>query len=260
MKTCRKCNQVKSKDEFSFTNKAKGYRKSICKKCFAEYYRKYQNDNRQKLSEYSLQWYKNNNYKELQKRKLMREVKNEELSNYHKEYRKNNLKRIKEVDKIYRIKNQERIKLVKSKWVADNQEYINKQKRQWDKDNKEKLRPIKREKERLRLANNINYRISKAFSHRLRETLKRTKNGCKWQSIVGYSIQELKIHLESLFWPGMTWGNYGEWHIDHIKPISAFSFISINDPEFKQCWVLSNLQPLWAKDNLSKGAKLVVNF
>lgn len=63
-------------------------------------------------------------------------------------------------------------------------------------------------------------------------------------------------HLESKFVEGMTWENRSEWHIDHIRPIASFNYATPDDPEFKQCWSLSNLQPLWAKENMSKGAKL----
>lgn len=68
---------------------------------------------------------------------------------------------------------------------------------------------------------------------------------------------ELVIHLESQFIDGMTWDNHGMngWHIDHIRPISSFNFDSTDHPDFKKCWALDNLQPLWVEDNLSKGDK-----
>lgn len=61
--------------------------------------------------------------------------------------------------------------------------------------------------------------------------------------------------LEAKFKPGMSWGNHGEWHIDHKRPIASYDFSSADDPAFKECWSLENLQPLWAKENLSKGAR-----
>ena len=70
---------------------------------------------------------------------------------------------------------------------------------------------------------------------------------------VGCSIDELKKHLSSQFTEGMSWENYGEWHIDHIKPCASFD-LSILE-EQKKCFHYSNLQPLWAKDNLKKGVK-----
>lgn len=89
-------------------------------------------------------------------------------------------------------------------------------------------------------------------------SLRGKKNGAHWQFIVGYTVQDLKDHLGSLFQNGMSWGNYGQWHIDHIRPVSLFSFKSYKDKQFKQCWALSNLQPLWAEDNLRKGNKYEV--
>ncbi len=69
-------------------------------------------------------------------------------------------------------------------------------------------------------------------------------------------MQDLIAHLESLFQPSMTWENYGKWHIDHKRPIASFNFTSYEDPEFKECWALNNLQPMWAKENMSKGNKI----
>lgn len=73
----------------------------------------------------------------------------------------------------------------------------------------------------------------------------------------GYTIAELKIHIEKQFLKGMSWDNYGMhgWHIDHIVPKCAFDFSK--DEEFNKCWSLSNLRPLWAKDNKIKNGKSV---
>jgi len=90
----------------------------------------------------------------------------------------------------------------------------------------------------------------------LNQKLKRrglTKDGNRTFELLGYKPEELICHLESKFQHGMSWGNYGEWHIDHINPDSWFNYMSTNDVEFKSSWALSNLQPLWARDNLSKG-------
>lgn len=75
---------------------------------------------------------------------------------------------------------------------------------------------------------------------------------------LGYSPEELMAHLEKQFLPGMSWENYGKdgWHIDHIIPLSVFNYHTIEDIDFRRCWALSNLQPLWAADNLKKNAKL----
>lgn len=73
---------------------------------------------------------------------------------------------------------------------------------------------------------------------------------------MGYSYESLISHLESQFKEGMTWENYGKWHVDHKIPVSFFQFNSTDDVEFKMCWRLENLQPLWAKENQSKGNRL----
>lgn len=73
--------------------------------------------------------------------------------------------------------------------------------------------------------------------------------------VLGYTKEELKAKIELQFEEGMSWDNYGEWHIDHIKPVSAFNFEKTTDKEFKECFALENLQPMWAGDNLRKGAK-----
>jgi hypothetical protein len=89
------------------------------------------------------------------------------------------------------------------------------------------------------------------------------KNGKSILNYLPYSINELKKHLESLWEPWMNWNNYGgrtndprlTWHIDHIKPHSSFSYTSMEDIEFRECWALSNLQPLEKIANIKKGCK-----
>ncbi len=88
-----------------------------------------------------------------------------------------------------------------------------------------------------------------------RSISKETKSGRKTFDLLGYTVDELKSHLERQFQPGMSWENYGEWHIDHRVPLSSFKYDSPDCPEFKLAWAITNLQPLWWRDNLSKGAK-----
>ncbi len=73
-----------------------------------------------------------------------------------------------------------------------------------------------------------------------------------WESLVGYSVVDLMAHLEKQFKPGMSWDNYGKWEIDHIFPRSHFHYNSCQDDQFKRCWSLSNLQPLWKIENIRK--------
>jgi hypothetical protein len=93
----------------------------------------------------------------------------------------------------------------------------------------------------------------------INKSIKR-KNNKSWKTLVNFTLEELKIHLESKFTEGMTWENRGKggWHIDHIIPQSYFKFDSYDHPAFKACWELSNLQPMWEKDNLSKGDNITI--
>jgi len=75
---------------------------------------------------------------------------------------------------------------------------------------------------------------------------------------VGMTPDELMDYLEGRFTEGMTRDNYGEWHVDHIRPISSFDFTGPdNEEQLHMAWNYTNLQPLWAADNMSKGAKCI---
>lgn len=67
---------------------------------------------------------------------------------------------------------------------------------------------------------------------------------------VGYTRDELRAHIEQRFLPGMSWANYGEWHVDHVRPKNQFD--PTNADDVRDCWALSNLRPLWALDNLRR--------
>lgn len=99
--------------------------------------------------------------------------------------------------------------------------------------------------------------IGARLSAGIRRTLRGGKGGRKWEALVGYTAEELKDHLERQFLPGMTWENRSEWHIDHILPVSSFNYDSPDHPDFKACWALTNLRPMWAKDNQKKSSKRV---
>ena len=103
-------------------------------------------------------------------------------------------------------------------------------------------------------------KISRRISSAIRSSLNcnGTKNEFHWEELVDFTLEELLEHLENQFDEGMIWENHGDWHIDHIRPISSFNFQSPEDPEFKECWCLENLQPLWAEDNLRKKDKYLL--
>jgi hypothetical protein len=130
--------------------------------------------------------------------------------------------------------------------------------RQWRAKNPDKVQAI-RIKKALKLHNNPKLRLTNSFRSYIYQTLKRlavAKNSRAF-SILGYSPSDLRAHIERQFLPGMSWVNYGEWHVDHIRPLASFCYVSTEDDDFKQAWALSNLRPLWASDNMSKGAQLI---
>ncbi len=91
----------------------------------------------------------------------------------------------------------------------------------------------------------------------IRGALNRGGTSAKFEDFVGYSTQQLKNHLEAQFTKDMNWERFrlGEIHIDHIVPVSSFD---LSDPdELKSAWAITNLRPLWAKDNLIKSSKRI---
>ena len=113
-----------------------------------------------------------------------------------------------------------------------------------------------------RLLKNRNSEPRQAISRRIRRSInqcirhKKIVKSDKSFDMLGYTPKELMDHFESYFTEesGYTWDNMHLWHIDHIRPIASFDFDSTDHPEFKECWALENLQPLWAKDNMRKNA------
>ena len=124
----------------------------------------------------------------------------------------------------------------------------------------EKRRPKAREKFHILYGNDLTYTLKHRVGALIRRTLRfnKKKDG-KMVKILGFTVGELRKHIESQFSEGMNWDKFlnGEIHLDHKIPIIFFKPQSVDDPAFKKCWALSNLQPLWAKENLSKGGKIL---
>lgn len=140
-----------------------------------------------------------------------------------------------EQSKEWALQNRDKSREIKSNWKKKNRDKYLKQSRAY-------MRK-KRENPEFRLSRNI----SKGVWESLKEVGKK-KNGRKWESIVGYTSDELVLHLESQFLDGMAWENYGHvWHIDHIVPLSWFGHDRILN-----AWALENLQPMFASENCSK--------
>lgn len=88
---------------------------------------------------------------------------------------------------------------------------------------------------------------------RIWDAIKNNYKSAHTLELLGCSIESLRIHLQKQFTKGMSWSNYGKWHIDHIKPCASFDLFK--PKEQRKCFNYTNLQPLWAEDNLRKGIK-----
>lgn len=113
---------------------------------------------------------------------------------------------------------------------------------------REELRRKKREYQRCRRLD-PGQRVLDSIRRRVRHVCGGKARGAI--TVLGYTAAELRAHLEALFVDGMNWQNYGEWHVDHLRPVSSFDLPA----QMAECWALENLQPLWGPENLSKYSK-----
>jgi hypothetical protein len=120
----------------------------------------------------------------------------------------------------------------------------------------EKYKVSRRQYFRKLRAESPQYKLTVNLRRRLVKALK-AKNATRCArsfDLLGCQPYELRTHLERLFSPGMTWENYGTWHMDHIRPLASFD---LQDPEQQKiAFHFSNIQPLWGSDNIRKGARI----
>ena len=100
--------------------------------------------------------------------------------------------------------------------------------------------------ESYRLLVNIRTRINRALS-------RGTTKSAGTLSLLGCTIEQYRKHLSDLFSDGMSWSNYGEWEVDHVRPCADFD-LRMPDNQ-RACFHFSNTQPLWKEKNLQKGDK-----
>ncbi len=188
-----------------------------------------------------------------------------------REWRQENLKEVKRKDRERgiekRARNPEAHREYHKKWYQKNQERRITRTSKWQRENPEKVRAYSKKwkhanleksriRDRYRRANDLNYRIKKQLRIRLYCALRgRVKRGSAVQDL-GCSVEDLRRHIESQFQPGMTWENWSlpGWHIDHIKPLASFDLSKRN--QLLEACHYTNLQPLWAEDNLRKDCLL----
>jgi len=162
-------------------------------------------------------------------------------------------------DKKYYESNKEKISEYYSEWRENKKEHLKEYQKKWREENRDKLRKTKRDYEKNRKDSDPLYKLISNFRTAIYQVLKESnveKNG-HYFDILGYTPEELIVHLENQFTEGMTWKNYGEFHVDHKLPISSFNIKEIGDEEFMRCWCLDNLQPMWGEENIRKSNKIL---
>lgn len=220
-KKCSKCEQVKEVCEFNKSSRSKLGVQSSCKKCKKIAAKKEYEKNKTRILNYQKEYYSQN---ELKIKVRMK-----------KDYSKNQ-KDLLEYQKTYYIKN-----ITQKLEYAKRYRETNKEKRNKYETNRKKTDPI--------------YKIKYLVRNRIYKYLilkKITKKHPTFE-IVGCTPQELKIHLEEKFIKDMSWDNQGEWHIDHIIPLAS---AKTEEELYKLCH-FTNLQPMWALDNIKKGSKII---
>jgi hypothetical protein len=204
---------------------------------------------KEKMKEYQKKWYLNDKERIKQKSKNYYYKNKEKQKQYGKEYRLKN----KEKQKQYRLKNREKQRQYEKKWRLNNKEKANQKNKKWRLNNKEKINKYLSKYEKKRRKIDPNFKLKKYIRSRIWSVLKGKEKSNSTIKLLGCSIEECWQHLESKFQPGMTRENQGLWHIDHIIPCASFD---LRCPvQQLACFHYTNLQPLWAIDNLKKGAK-----
>jgi hypothetical protein len=172
------------------------------------------------------------------------------------------LKRQRERSKNYHARNAEKNRIRLRRWRKANPAKAAAIAKSWKERNPEKKQAITRRSYERKMASPQG-RLENSTKAVVSASLKPgVKNGRQTFSLLGYSVDKLRRHLEARFLPGMSWKNYGKfgWHVDHIVPLSAFNYDAPEHADFKRAWALANLRPLWARDNWSKHAKLTAPF
>ena len=161
-----------------------------------------------------------------------------------------------QIDKqIYYKENKNKILIYRNEYVKIKKKEIANYHKNYYLKHKKDLKKYKYEYKKKKLKNNISFKIETNLRRRISSALFEHRKSKPTMKLLGCSIDFLKHYLESQFTEGMSWEKYGlhGWHIDHIKPCALFD---LSKPEEQQkCFCYTNLQPLWAIDNLRKGKK-----
>jgi len=206
------------------------------------------------MNNYQKEYYKKNKERIKETQRTYREKNKEKKKEYDKEYVEKNKEKMKKYYENYYQKNKEKKKIERNnpekkerrkKWRKEyyqkNKEKSKQQYNNWCDRNQDKIKKYRRnyyKKNKKRINHIISWRSV------LRNTLIRMDTDKEGHTIdmLGYSASELKEYMIKLFTVSMSWDNYGEWHIDHIKPVSSFN----KNEKVSVVCALENLQPLWS--------------
>lgn len=135
-------------------------------------------------------------------------------------------------------------------WRQENKDHRAAYNKKWEAENKQRCLERRRKYKAKLRATNPKFNIENALRCRLYNKVKNKSSSTF--DLLGCSIDYFMNYLEGLFQPGMSWDNYGKWHIDHIRPCASFDLALQAHQE--ECFHYTNLQPLWAEDNMKKGS------
>lgn len=167
---------------------------------------------------------------------------------YHKK-----TEEVKQKRKEYYGANKEKVIAHTKKYKERHPEWYKKQNRKYYLENKEKIVATSKKNHYKRISEDVSFKILQRCRTRLYNAVKGHVKSKRTKELLGCSVEHLMNHLEAQFKEGMTWDNYGEWHIDHIKPCAMFDFSK--EEHQKACFHYTNLQPLWAVENIRKSDK-----
>ena len=260
MKTCSKCGIEKTLDMFSpdARNKRNG-RQARCKLCMNEADRDYYKNNADECRRKLRDQYRLNPEKKKEIERRYRERNPEKITERTRRYRATHAEQCNERCKRWIEQNYEKHKETGRLWIEHNKEKYAATKNRWIENNKEVVLESWRKYGRKR-SGRISHRLSHNIGSGMWRSITTGKDGLHWESLVDFTLNDLRQHLEKQFKNGISWENYGEWEIDHIIPIKAFNFEKPEDLDFKRCWALTNLQPLWAGENRAKRDRLDYPF
>ena len=181
----------------------------------------------------------------------------QEQKEYNRLYYINNKEKIKNNVSRYTKENKDKVKEYQSNYAKENAQKLKEYKSNWNEDNKEEMRKYFRDRKRIKMQTDDLYKFKEKLRKRTNVAFNRSSwnKGSSNESLLGCSFEDAKKHIESQFKKGMSWSNYTKdgWHIDHIIPLSSAN----TKEELELLCKYTNLQPLWAFDNLSKGNKIL---